>query len=58
MLNTSDYLIPLKFFSLIIQTIFSISALITRVNQYFINKFNIGNKKMYFMKTNILIKKI
>ena len=37
MLNTSDYLIPLKFFSLIIQTIFSISALITRVNQYFIN---------------------
>ena len=31
MLNTSDYLIPLKFVSLIVQTIFSVSALISKV---------------------------
>ena len=34
MLNTSDYLIPLKFVSLIIQSVFSISALITAVIYY------------------------
>ena len=34
MLNTCDYLIPLKFASLIIQVIFSITALLARVITY------------------------
>ena len=38
MLNTSDYLIPIKFTALIIQTVFSVVALGARVIQFLLLK--------------------
>ena len=39
MLNTSDYLIPLKFTALILQSIFSIVAFLARVFKIIFNKY-------------------